>query len=84
MAEDVAVAPVHKEVSLVEAAALLDMSLPALIQLLETGAILSTGTGEERRIGLHDLVVYKEQRSVANKRDLATALAVVQEAGAYD
>ena len=84
MAEDVAVVPVHKEISLVEAAALLDMPLPALIQLVKTGAILSTGAGEERRIGLHNLVVYKEQRSVANKRDLATALSVVQEAGAYD
>lgn len=84
MADDVAIVPVHKDVALVEAAALLDVSLSALIQSLETGAILSTGTGDERRIGLHDLVAYKEQRSADSKRDLATALAVVQEAGAYD
>lgn len=82
--DDVAIVPVHKDVSLVEAAALLDVSLPALIQSLETGAVLSTGTGNERRIGLHDLVAYKEQRSADSRRDLATALAVVQEAGAYD
>ncbi len=75
---------IDKDVSLAEAATLLDVSLPILIRSLETGAIPSTGMGDERRIKLRDLVAYKEQRSADNRRDLATALAVVQEAGAYD
>ncbi len=82
--DDVALVPVHKEVSLSEAAALLDVPPPFVAQLLDASVIPATGTGEERRVKMRDLLLYKERQSADNRRDLATALAVAQEAGAYD
>ena len=80
----VTLVPVQRDVSLAEAATLLGVSVTFLNLLLDTGELASHGEGDERRVRVHDLVSYKERRSAANRRDLATALAVAQEAGAYD
>jgi hypothetical protein len=53
-------------------------------QLLDTGELASHGEGDDRRVRVSDVVSYKQRRSADNRRDLATALAVAQEAGAYD
>lgn len=82
--DDVALVPVHRDLSLAEAATLLHVSVPFLAGLLDADEISSSGTGDERRIRLGDLMAYKARRSDENRRDLATALAVAQEAGAYD
>ena len=74
---------VDKEISPAEAATLLDMP-PFVAQLLNASVIPATGAGDGRRVKLRDLLAYKEGQSADNRRDLATALAVAQEAGAYD
>jgi excisionase family DNA binding protein len=80
----VTLVPVQRDVSLAEAATLLGVSGTFLNQLLDTGELASHGEGDDRRIRVSDVVSYKQRRSADNRRDLATALAVAQEAGAYD
>lgn len=82
--DDVALVPVHRDMPLTEAATLLHVSVPFLTGLLDAQEIPSSGTGDDRHILLSDLMAYKARRSSENRRDLATALAVAQEAGAYD
>ena len=84
LGDDIALVPVNRDLPPPEAATLLHVSLPFLMGLLDAHEIPSTGTGDDRRIRLSDLLAYKARRSVENRRDLATALAVAQEAGAYD
>jgi hypothetical protein len=74
----------EREVSLAGAAMLLGVSIAFLNQLLDTGELASHGEGDDRRVRVSDVVSYKQRRSADNRRDLATALAVAQEAGAYD
>ena len=76
--------PVQGDVSLAEAATLLGVSVTRVNQLLDTGELASHGEGDDRRVRVSDVMSYKERRSADNRRDLATALAVAQEAGAYD
>jgi hypothetical protein len=71
-------------VSLAEAATLLRVSVTFLSQLLDTGELASRGEGDDRRVRVSDVVSYKQRRSADNRRDLATALTVAQEAEAYD
>src|SRR2546423_13693013 len=76
--------PVQRDVSLAEAATLLGVAVRFLSEWLDTGELASHGEGDDRRVRVSDMVSYKERRSADNRRDLATALAVAQEAGAYD
>ena len=80
----VTLVPVQRDVSLAEAATLLGVSGAFLNQLLATGELASHGEGDDQRIRVSDVVSYKERRSADNRRDLATALAVAQQVGAYD
>jgi excisionase family DNA binding protein len=80
----VTLVPVQRDVSLVEAATLLGVSVTFLKQLLDTGELASHGEGDGRRVRVSEVVSYKQRRSADNRRDLATALVVAQEAGAYD
>ena len=63
---------------------LLGVSIAFLNQLLDTGELASHEDGDDRRVRVSDVVSYKQRRSADNRRDLATALAVAQEAEAYD
>jgi len=80
----VTLVPVQRDVSLGEAATLLGVAVRFLNQLLDTGELTSHGEGDDRCVRVSDVVSYKQRRSADNRRDLATALAVAQEAGAYD
>jgi excisionase family DNA binding protein len=82
--DDVALVPVHRDLSIDEAAILLGVSPARLQELTETNDIPSTGSGAEARIRLADLVAYRERRSAQHRAYLAEALAIAQEAGAYD
>jgi excisionase family DNA binding protein len=82
--DDVALVPVRRDLSLDEAAILLGVSSVTLRELLDGNELPSTGTGAERRVQLDNLVAYKKQQSARNRAYLAEALAVAQEAGAYD
>jgi excisionase family DNA binding protein len=82
--EDVALVPVHKELTTYEAAALLNVSRPFLIKLLDEGVIPSTKVGTHRRVRLRDLLEYKRHRSEKNKRLLDEILSFSQEQSGYD
>src|SRR5256886_16896595 len=82
--DDVALVPVHKELTTYEAAALLNVSRPFLIKLLDEGIIPSTKVGTHRRVRPRDVLEYKRRRSEKNKRLLDEILCFAQEHGGYD
>jgi excisionase family DNA binding protein len=82
--DDVALVPVHKELTTYEAAALLNVSRPFLIKLLDEGIIPSTKVGTHRRVLLRDVLEYGRRRSEKNKRLLDEILSFAQKQGGYD
>lgn len=82
--DDVALIPLDKELSVDEAAALLNVSRPFLDKLLDDGAIPSLQGDVQRRIHLRDVMEYRQRRSERNKRLLDEALSFAQEHGGYD
>ena len=82
--DDVALVPVHKELTTYEAAALLNVSRPFLIKLLDEGIIPSTKVGTHRRVRLHDVLEYRRRRSEKNKRLLDEIFSFAQEQGGTD
>lgn len=82
--DDVALVPLEKRLTTFEAAALLNVSRPFLITLLDRGVIPSTKTGAHRRVLVRDVLAYKEQRRTRGMHVLDDALAMVQQHGVYD
>jgi excisionase family DNA binding protein len=66
-----------------EAADLLNVSRPYLYALLEQGQIPYIKVGTHRRIGLEDLMAYKQQRDVQRRQALSELVAFSQELGFY-
>jgi excisionase family DNA binding protein len=73
----VTIIPVHAELTTQEAADMLNISRPSLIQLLETGKIEYRRVGTHRRIRFEALMKYKRQAEEARR-------AALQELAAYD
>jgi excisionase family DNA binding protein len=69
------------EVSTQEAADLLNVSHPALMQMLDAGALDSCMVGNERRIRVESLMVHKHKLDADRRSALAELSAYDQEIG---
>jgi excisionase family DNA binding protein len=74
----------YKKPTAYEAAALLNVSRPFLIRLLDEGIIPSTKIGTHRRVRLRDVLEYRRRRSEKNKRLLDEILSFAQQQCGYD
>src|SRR6266566_5454688 len=79
--DDVALVPVHKHLTTYEAAALLNVSRPFLIKLLDEGIIPSTKVGTHRRVRLRNVLEYRRRRSETHKRLLDEILSFTHKQG---
>ena len=77
----VAVIPVHAEITTQEAADMLSISRPSLIQLLDEGKIDYRRVGTHRRVRFEALTKYKRQADAARRAALAELAAYDQELG---
>ncbi len=82
--DSVALVPRGRELTTQQAADLLNVSRPYLIQLLEQGEIPFTKTGTHRRIRFEDLMAYKVNRDRLRRQGLARLTQMSQELGLYD
>jgi excisionase family DNA binding protein len=73
--------PVHAELTTQEAADMLNVSRPSLIQLLDDGKIEYRKVGTHRRIRFESLMSYKRQTDAERRAALAELAAYDQEIG---
>lgn len=73
--------PVHAELTTQEAADMLNISRPSLIQLLDEGRIDYRKVGTHRRVRFEALMKFKRQSDVDRKAALAELVAYDQELG---
>lgn len=80
----VMIVPVTRQLTTNQAAQILDISRPHLIQMLERGDIPYSWTGSHRRIALEDLLAYQHDRRAETDTNLTLLTQISQEFGLYD
>jgi excisionase family DNA binding protein len=76
--------PIHSELTIQEAADLLNVSRSFLIEKIESGELPHHNIGKHRRINFGDLMVYKDRIDLATAKGLDEMVAISQELGLYD
>jgi excisionase family DNA binding protein len=79
----VAIVPVHKQLTTQQAADLLGVSRPFLVELLDQGELPYTKTGSHRRVRFDDLMAYRKRRDLKRREGLARLTQMSQEFGLY-
>jgi excisionase family DNA binding protein len=77
----VKIIPIHAEITTQEAADLLNISRPTLIQMLDSGKLAFRKVGTHRRIGMASLLEHKRGLDIERKAALAALSAYDQEIG---
>lgn len=80
----VIIAPVHQLLTTQEAADLLGISRPMLVELLDSGEIPYQRPGRHRRVRLIDLLDYRRRRSAQRRESLDRMVEIAQESGMYE
>lgn len=72
------------ELTIAEAAELLSVSEPYLLDRIEAGDVQFLGTGEDRRLPLRDVLAYREQMAERAEAALVALTAEAEALGLYD
>jgi excisionase family DNA binding protein len=80
----VLVVPQNTQLTTGEAAQLLGVSRPTVVKLMEDGVLPFSRPNSSRRIALHDVLAYREQRSRRRREALDEMTADAVAMGVYD
>lgn len=80
----VLVMPQNTQLTTGEAAQLLGLTRPTVVKLMEDGVLPFTRPNSSRRIALHDVLAYKEERSRRRREALDEMTADAVDMGVYD
>jgi excisionase family DNA binding protein len=82
--QGVSIVTYNSELTVHQAANLLNVSQSFILKLLEEGAIPYIEVGSRRRIVFQDLMTYKQQHKVQRRQSLDKLIKMTEEAGLYE